>query len=421
MLDTSYAQNDRFVLYNGDCREILRELPENSIDACVCDPPYGLEFMGKEWDKLWDSRGGQESFKHGDIGTVRNKPTYTAGIGAQEFHESWAREVFRVLKPGGYLLAFGGARTYHRLACAVEDAGFEIRDQIMWIYGSGFPKSMNVAIAFDKHSGVMTDRGAAFRTAGAGDHEDIQDKNGVAGIEYHRGISDLAKQWSGWGTALKPAHEPIVVARKPLIGTVIRNVEKYGTGGLNIDDCRIDLDGDYKSKPNGRPSQTGLCDNYDPVKANQPDTVGRWPANVIHDGSEEVTELFPHTKSGALLKHHKRTGGTPPIGTFTIRDRTGEGEFLGSEGSAARFFYCAKTSKSERGDGNTHPTVKPLALMKYLIKLVTQPGGTVLDPFAGSGSTLIAALEQDFNAIGIEQSEEYCEIVFNRLLERNLV
>jgi site-specific DNA-methyltransferase (adenine-specific) len=295
-------------LLKGDCREQLKLIPDESVDSIVTDPPYELGFMGKSWD--------------------------ASGIAYNV--EVW-RECLRVLKPGGHLLAFGGSRTYHRLACAVEDAGFEIRDQIMWVYGSGFPKSLNV------------------------------------------GKQEGCEDWDGWGTALKPAHEPVVVARKPLTGTVAQNVLRYGTGAINIDGCRV---GDERvtinTFDNGAKPFGGAVG--EPFTSRE--SEGRWPANFIHDGSDEVLELFPETKPGA---------------------------------SAARFFYCAKASKAERNAGlehtSTHPTVKPIDLMRYLIRLVTPPNGTVLDPFAGSGTTLVAAIHEHMNPIGIELTEEYWPII----------
>lgn len=316
------------------------------------------------------------------------------------------KEVYRVLKPGAHLLAFGGSRTYHRLACAIEDAGFQIRDQIMWLYGSGFPKSLDVSKGIDKAAGNY-EPGEVLPTSrqvdGPGGYH-MKEKRGA------NPQSDLARQWNGWGTALKPAHEPIVVARKPLEGTVVNNVLKHGCGGINVAGCRIE--GPEPHHNYGRTSGENSFCGEGPVSVTPQD--GRWPANVIHDGSEEVMAGFPETQSGSLLKHHQKTGGKPPIGTFEIRNRTGEKEFLGSSGSAARFFYCAKASPEERGRINKHPTVKPLSLMAYLVRLVTPPGGVVLDCFMGSGSTLIAAAKEGFDAVGIDLEAENCEITKRR-------
>lgn len=354
-----------FEIKNEDCREVMRGLPDNSIDSIVTDPPYGLEFMGKGWDR---------------------------GVPGVEF---WT-EAIRILKPGGHLLAFGGTRTFHRLTVAIEDSGFEIRDCLSWIYGSGFPKSLDVSKAIDKAAGAKREavgRQKAFGNArgkGAAGHY-ANALTGVVGYEIVKDgwditapATDSAKQWQGFGTALKPAWEPIILARKPLAGTVAANVLKYGTGAINIDGCRIE------GEPWTRDNTSGKAEMYDGwgmrpnIKVNA--TGGRWPANLIHDGSEEVLAGFPFEKSG----------------------------------SAARFFYCAKASKADRDEGlglsggsarlNIHPTVKPTALMRYLCRLVTPPGGLILDPFAGSGSTGKAALLEKFRFLGAELDPAYAEI-----------
>jgi site-specific DNA-methyltransferase (adenine-specific) len=377
--------------YLGDCLDVLASWPPASIEAAVTDPPYGLEFMGKSWD---GADGFRRSLNKNDVDrenvfgrASRTSPEYRAGGFFQEFTQAWSAEVLRVLKPGGHLLAFGGSRTYHRMASGIEDAGFEIRDQIMWIYGQGFPKSRN-----------------------------------------------LKGDWDGWGTALKPAHEPIVVARKPLVGTVAENVIEHGTGAINIDDCRVDLDGDYKSKPNGRPSLTGRGDNYNPAVANTADTLGRWPANVIHDGSDEVLVAFPEAPGqladastnseqcktqnayGTMYRGRKGEPSADSANTGEVGFKMRPGMRRLDGGSAARFFYCAKASRKERGPENTHPTVKPIALMRYLCRLVTPPGGIVLDPFMGSGSTGLAATEEGFNFKGIEREQDYVDIARGRLM-----
>lgn len=292
----------------GDCRESMAALPAESVDAVVCDPPYELGFMGKSWD--------------------------ASGI-AYDL-EVW-RRALRVLKPGGHLLAFSGSRTYHRMTCAIEDAGFAIRDQIMWVYGSGFPKSHN-----------------------------------------------LDGEWKGWGTALKPAHEPICLARKPLVGTVEANVLRHGTGAINVDGCRVGDEPRWNSSAgnkelHNRHTVTPISQHRETMGR---ETVGRWPANFLHDGSDEATE--------------------------GLRD-------------AARFFYTAKASSEDRdemlGDvpRNMHPTVKPTDLMRYLVRMVTPPGGTVLDPFTGSGSTGRAAMLEGMRFIGCELSPEYAEIARARI------
>jgi DNA modification methylase len=445
------------VVHIGDCREILATLPDASVHAICTDPPYELGFMGKAWD----------------------------GTGIAYDVNVW-RECLRVLKPGGHLLAFGGSRTYHRLACAVEDAGFEVRDQIMWIYGSGFPKSLDVSKAIDSADGRrMTWFGPWLRIErerrgitqkSLAEHfpsktggltgcvanwelgfniptieqfntlcrvlslsfeyiEDLErDVIGKAassrlavapGQGADRGAierdvtvprTDAARQWSGWGTALKPAHEPIVVARKPLSGTVAANVLAHGTGAINVDGCRIGT-----SENNGRACGAGAFglvndDGWVPsLERTAGSPLGRWPANVIHDGSDEVVALFPDVASGqpgGSIRNAAYFAGATEQGTAL----TGYGD----TGSAARFFYAAKCSAEDRNEGlrdgrNVHPTVKPTGLMRYLVRLVTPPGGTVLDPFTGSGSTGKAAVLEGFSFIGCELSEEYAAIARARI------
>jgi len=345
----------------GNSLDLLRELPADSVDSCVTDPPYELGFMGKKWD--------------------------ASGIAYSV--ELW-REVMRVLKPGGHLLAFGGTRTHHRMVCAIEDAGFEIRDEMQWIYGSGFPKSLDVSKAIDKAAGALRHESVRFCVAGRTD-KNLPDPI-VKGYVRPDPTTPAARKWHGWGTALKPANEPICVARKPLIGTVAENVLEYGTGAINVDAGRVEYanaaDGGDWERFNGH--QSGLTirknlDGGDPqIFAERVDNgkqSGRWPANVLHDGSDEVLAAF---------------------------------------GDAARFFYCAKASRRERDAGcederNGHPTVKPLALMQYLVRLVTPQGGTVLDPFTGSGTTGAAALESGCAFIGFELNPEYCEIANRRI------
>jgi DNA modification methylase len=337
--------SDGITLHCGDCREVLATLPDASVDAVVSDPPYGLAFMGKRWDY--------------DVPSV----------------EVW-QQCLRVLKPGGHLLAFAGTRTQHRMACRIEDAGFEIRDMIAWVYGSGFPKSLDVSKAIDKAAGAERERYERPAFGGT-----FSDDNGTT---YGTALSnspatEAAKQWQGWGTALKPSLEPITLARKPLEGTVAANVLQYGTGALNVDGCRVD--GEPIVTTNGTALGIMSDDGWDNTKRKGTqfvNTQGRWPANLIHDGSREATGIL---------------------------------------GEEARFFYCPKTSQSERGRNNNHPTVKPIDLMRYLCRMVTPPGGVVLDPFAGSGSTLLAARREGFRAIGIELNPEYCQIIRSRLGE----
>lgn len=320
-------------LFHGDCLAVLRTLADDSIDSIVTDPPYGLSFMGKRWDY--------------DVPSV----------------EVWA-ECLRVLKPGGHLLAFAGTRTQHRMACRIEDAGFEIRDMIAWVYGSGFPKSHNGA-------------------------------------------------WGG--TALKPALEPITVARKPLVGTVEANWAAHGTGALNIDGCRVA--GEVPSCTQGQSVNAGTIYGSDQRDLRQfdPHVLGRWPANLVHDGSDEVLAAFPDS-AGSGPARTLRRGDRAEGDGWGMADAPGELRDAGT-GSAARFFYCAKASRADRNDGceNTHPTVKPTALMRWLCRLVTPPGGTVLDPFMGSGSTGRGALLEGFGFVGIEREAAYVDIAEARI------
>lgn len=428
-------------LLNGDCLVKLQELDDNSVDSIVTDPPYGIDFMGKKWDY--------------DVPSTA----------------IW-EQCFRVLKPGGYLLAFAGTRTQHRMAVRIEDAGFEIRDMIAWVYGSGFPKSHNISKAIDakiltgKSNSVSLSKNEKNRPV-VGMVERVVSKNRLAsegesesGVKKNRerfhdtetqeipvtsSITDDAKKWEGWGTALKPALEPITVARKPISEkTVAANVLKYGTGGINIDESRVGTEPPAprnapKKKMNGGKFHSGAeaeteMSHYNP-------TQGRFPANLIHDGSEEVTELFPNTKAGGTIKQHKR----PKANVYGDYNEALDFSSYGDDGSAARFFYVPKTTKKDRNDGldafqakatassefrpnhaekaeqgedgnpygrwkpekNNHPTVKPTDLMRYLVTMVTPKGGTTLDPFMGSGSTGRGAKLGGFNFVGIELDPEY--------------
>jgi DNA modification methylase len=384
----------------GNCLEKLAEMPDCSIDAIITDPPYGLSFMGKKWD--YDVPG----------------------------EDIW-RECLRVLKPGGHLLAFAGTRTQHRMAVRIEDAGFEIRDMIAWAYGSGFPKSMDVSKAIDKAAGaerevIGTDEYRAKRLKNQmGEY--ATDSGWTAGnrsADITAPATPEAQQWDGWGTALKPALEPITVARKPFKGTVANNVLEHGTGAINIDGCRVGV-ADWGSRPPRTPNAIlggGKGTNLTASKA--PDGMGRWPANLIHDGSDEVTELFPQTGISRGGNSQQINAGTGRYNWNTGTDKAvpdGVDPGYGDSGSAARFFYCAKTSKRERGEGNNHPTVKPIALMRYLCRLVTPPSGTVLDPFMGSGSTGMAAEVEGFNFVGIELDPDYFAIAEQRIKESELL
>ena len=356
----------------GDSLEVLKDFQDNYFDSVVTDPPYGLAFMGKKWDY--------------DVPQV----------------ELW-KEVYRVLKPGGHILSFAGSRTYHRMAVNIEDAGFEIRDMLGWLYGSGFPKSHNIGKAVDKLQG--NEREVVGKKITGNARTDEGWKGGQIKIDETKGNS----QWEGWGTALKPAHEPIVMARKPLNTSVAENVLTHGTGGINIDECRVGTD-EKLSRPVNSASNN-VYGKYNTF-GNDVEPQGRFPANIIHDGSEEVLEVFPETKSGtgAIRKNAK--------GLFGLGGDNEPNIEYGDKGSAARFFYCAKASKAERNMGdnkNNHPTVKPIKLMEYLVRLVTPKEGIVLEPFAGSGTTLIACKQQGFNYIGIEREQEYCDIAEARL------
>lgn len=370
----------------GDCLELMKTIPSNSVDSIVTDPPYGLSFMGKKWDYEVPSK------------------------------EIW-KEALRVLKPGGHLLSFGGTRTYHRLVVNIEDAGFEIRDCIQWLYGSGFPKSTDVSKRIDKEAGAEREvlemrESQGGRTTAANP------------MDRHAGVTnkfdpvtapstDSAKQWQGWGTALKPANEPICVARKPLEKglTVAENVLKWGTGAININDCRIatadNLNGGAYSKDNGRESLFGMTDTGKNFQ--QPN--GRWPANIILDeeAAMALDEQSGHLKSGG------QNYSSNAESMFGTNKKFSPSRFAGDSGGASRFFYVAKSSKRERGEGNNHPTVKPIKLMEYLIKLVTPPSGTVLDPFMGSGTTGFAAKKLGFDFIGCEMSEDYFKICEKRI------
>lgn len=378
-------------LFQGDMRAVLPTMAEATFTACLTDPPYELGFMGKGWDK--------------------------SGVAFSP--ETWAA-ILRVLKPGGHLLAFGGSRTFHRIACAIEDAGFEIRDTVLWIYGSGFPKSLDVSKAIDKAAGAEREIVGRRTDRAATPKQDIRGGNlmngangGIDCSAITAPATDAARLWSGYGTALKPAYEPIIVARKPLNGTVAANCLEHGCGALNIDGCRVGQSGGTAKGtfPNGDSVSAygnglnGACDILDIGK-------GRWPANVIHDGSDEVLAGFPETESGGGPKPNTPRSKVNTYGEPTVSMSESYGL---NSGSAARFFYCAKASKSERGKGNTHPTVKPLALIKYLLKMVTMPGeNLILDPFAGSGTTLLACYDAFIQAVGIDLEASHVDIAGGR-------
>ena len=383
-------------ILNGNNFDLLKTLPDNSVDSVVTDPPYGLSFMNKKWDY--------------DVPSV----------------ELW-KEVYRVLKHGGHVLSFGGTRTYHRMVVNMEDAGFEIRDQIMWLYGSGFPKSHNISKAIDKIQGAEREvlgvsknwRNSKRDREKFGKME-VRGKN--AGL-ITASVTEQAKKWEGWGTALKPANEPICLARKPLSEkSIAENVLKHGTGGINIDGCRVELhDGDderlggkgsWKTDKSGKNVYNG---GYigDEIKSS---SLGRFPANIILD--EEAGKLLDE-QSGILNKQAKcktdnKSGWQ---NQYVGGDKVNpiERKLYLDNGGASRFFYCAKASKTDRGLGNNHPTVKPTDLMRYLCRLITPTNGIVLDPFMGSGSTGKGAILEGFDFIGMELDPEYVEIAKARI------
>lgn len=370
---------NKYNLHHGNCLDVLKTFQDNSVDSIVTDPPYGISFMGKTWDY--------------DVPSV----------------DIWT-ECLRVLKPGGYLLAFAGTKTQHRMAINIEDAGFEIRDMIAWVYGSGFPKSHNVANSIDKMFGAGN-RGQAI-ASGSKFHPTTGEARAPGELlDKYEARTEEGKGWEGFGTALKPAMEPITVARKPLIGTVAKNVLAYGTGALNIDGCRV---GD-EVLPEQRAGQAKIG-TFERDNMVTPERIGRWPANIIHDGSDEVLDAFPNApgQQGDLLSHDKLRQS--PNGIFgAMAPAKDHKARVDQDKSAARFFYCAKASKTDREEGNNHPTVKPTDLMRYLCRLVTPPSGIVLDPFMGSGSTGKAAMLEGLTFIGIELDSKYMEIAQARI------
>jgi len=462
---------ERFKLICGDCMEWMAKLPEASVDAIVTDPPYGLEFMGKDWDRL-DERSlrarGENAVDSANRGYNESSLVKAPGFArtveqaraAQDWHEAWAREALRVLKPGGHLLAFGGTRTYHRLACAVEDAGFEIRDTIVWLYGSGFPKSLDVSKAIDKAAGAEREVVGVSSVTGARTGSVVNSSDGVrpgrtfsndVEVVNYRTVPETpeAARWEGWGTALKPAHEPIVVARKPLAGTVTDNVLEHGTGAINVDACRVGTTKATPASPSNHDSDItyGAYGTGDGRLGSGFDAdTGRWPANVTLD--TDAAALLDE-QSGERSAGGKVNGAEPSRtgqnGIYGIWGRV-ENSPYDDAGGASRFFYTAKASRSERNAGcddfekrpilwsageqnpgsfqadgterearNFHPTVKPVDLMRWLVRLVTPPQGLILDCFTGSGTTGIAALLEGFRFLGIEREAEYVRIAEARI------
>lgn len=433
-LDQEKQNNRNYKIINDSMLNLDEHIEKESIDAIITDPPYELNFMNKSWDNT--------------------------GIAFKK--ETWVK-CFNALKPGGYLLAFGGSRTYHRICCAIEDAGFEIRDCIMWLYGSGFPKSMNIGLAIDKKNGVESKVIGKSKGDGSTGKNIVGNETFVYKNQYEDGTYDLKQaqnEWAGWGTCLKPAFEPIIVARKPFKGSLVDNMLEYGVGGLNIDECRIptedDLNGGgYRGKDAKKQKDATSyfikSPKVDGKEYNAP--TGRFPANVIltYDETDfdEVCGGFPDTKSRESLPNIEKSSTNSDIFNANrwIHKR---GYHYEDEGSAARYFYCAKASKKDRDDGldefentivndgrnkpidnafqrgetprkNIHPTVKPTSLMQYLIRLVAPKGATILDVFMGSGSTGKAVMyenkerDANYNFIGFELNEEYCKIAEARI------
>jgi site-specific DNA-methyltransferase (adenine-specific) len=432
-VDTSDLSGLGWRVMVGSCLDRMRELPDASVDAVVTDPPYELGFMGKSWD--------------------------SSGIA---FNTDVWLECLRVLKPGGHLLAFGGSRTWHRIAVAVEDAGFQIRDSVAWLYGSGFPKSLDVSKAIDKAAGVEREVSGVTKGAGIGGGNTFTDDGwkGVGRDSFERfdvPTTQDAVKWQGWGTALKPAFEPVIVARKPLVGTVAANVLEYGTGGLNIDGTRISFKNE-SDKSSATPQGKVIRNNFSPgagiegSETTRPDnSQGRWPSNVVLDEFTAglVDEQAPSAGGGFGIRGKGGSTYANGQGFANTLSETGQTVGYGDSGGASRFFYVAKASKRDRNEGldaldekrasamgyelglgeagegmfkdrnpqkqNFHPTVKPTDLMRQLVRLVTPPGGVVLDPFTGSGSTGKAAILEGFEFIGCELTEEYLPIIEGRL------
>jgi DNA modification methylase len=376
-----------FQVIHGDMRLVLREMEPESVDAVVCDPPYELGFMGKSWDK--------------------------AGVAFDP--ATWA-ECLRVLKPGAHLIAFGAPRTFHRITCAIEDAGFEIRDCLSWLFGSGFPKSLDVSKAIDKAAGAERE---PDEYTGANHRNKVYGRGMGGGQTLRRGdpATAAAAALQGWGTALKPAWEPIILARKPLGGTVAANILEHGTGALNVDGCRIETADTWDGGGPTKPRDGGIGFASSSSSSSHP--LGRWPANVAFD-EDAAAQL--DEQSGGVGQRGDLTGDEPSSktsGVFGKYAGRGPATARGDIGGASRFFYTAKASASERsgasGTRNPHPTVKPLALMRWLVRLVTPPGGLIVDPFCGSGTTGQAALLEGFRVVLIEQDEEMAAFARKRI------
>ena len=457
-LDLEYGQ----AIYCADCRDLLPVFG-HVFSTVVTDPPYGLGFMGKEWDTFDKSQFGRKGSEGANDLKVKKNfnilPRYN-GSGLYEFIYECAGLIRSACLPGAPLLSFGGSRTQHRIACAIEDAGWVIKDTLMWVYGSGFPKSLDISKAIDKMKGIEREVIGVGKSGQPDSHKTSyqmsQQKDNTFGGEFNltAPASAEAQLWNGYGTALKPAYEPIILAMNPLDNTFANNALKYGVAGLNIDECRVQLNGD-RPQAGKRTATFGTQETIsggDGSGGWDMNNKGRFPANFLHDGSQEVMELFPKTgkSSGGKSGHTGAYGGG-----YKEEYYNGDKPGFGDNGSAARFFYCAKASRAERNRGcedlpnhnpcyeshrpnyrntkgietpfagtgrtgnnlrNNHPTVKPLALMEYLVKLVKMPEyNLVLDPFCGSGTTLLACGNLGIHSIGIDSDEQSCEIAKKRL------
>jgi len=518
---TPFYADESVTVWHGDCLDVMRTMPDSSVDAIVTDPPYGLGFMGQKWDTYANETGrapaAGATFDH--VGGNHN-PSNAADAARTRRVESlrfgewcgpWTRECLRVLKPGGHLLAFGGTRTWHRLAVAVEDAGFEVRDSIAWLYGSGFPKSLDVSKAIDKANGrkfedryalgrhIRERREAVGLTRGevnawfgyrdGCEHWERQDpagarvptiadwqvlrerlqlsddhlpvveraeaerdvigtrkapggewtaegrkRGGVGGydIPITAPATPAAQQWQGWGTALKPAFEPVVVARKSLSGTVAATILAHGTGALNIDGCRVGT-GDDRTSGGATGKRVDAGHGYgggwsDAAKGRERPAGGRWPTNVVMDGdvADELDQQSGTLKSGAMRAGTRPKGERTTFGKDAAAGYETQRDTYADEGGASRFFpvfrYQAKAPTRERPtavdeDGTTtaHPTVKPVELLRWMVRLVTPPGGVVLDPFAGTGTTAEACIVDGFRCVAIEREASHLPLIVARL------
>lgn len=407
-----------FILHHGDSREVIKTLADNSIDSVCTDPPYALVSIVKRFGKDGSAavkvpEGGSGAYARASSGFMGKK----WDTGETAFDPAFWAEVLRVLKPGGHVVSFSGTRTYHRMACAIEDSGFEIRDMLSWLYGSGFPKSHDVSKGIDRAAGKLGAQSVGFNVAGKssglGTIQRPELRSDHPEYRPYSAATDEAETWQGWGTALKPACEPICLARKPLIGTVAANVMAHGTGALNINGTRIGTRIGTRTVSTGDVigENTAMSGpNYGRIKTDET-TEGRWPANIVHDGSEEVLDAFPNSES-SRSEVTSKPGAVYGNGSG-LPSHTGIYGFDNS-GSAARFFYTAKADAEDRF-GSKHPTVKPVDLMQWLVRLVTPKGGLVLDPFAGTGTTGEAAIREGMSCILIEREEEYLKDIRIRM------